>query len=74
MNFLVVHQGDQSEEENRQGYNNPAHYGDLLTRDKEDDGLICMFANINGLLRTVNQPKEQALQKIITDYSIDVMG
>ena len=58
MDFSVVHQRDQMEDENGRGDNNPAHYGDVLSRDKDDDDLICMFANINGLPRAVNQPKE----------------
>ena len=74
MEFSVVHQREQMEDENERGDDTPAHYGDLLTRCKEDDDLLCVFANINGLPRTVNQPKERALQKLITDYNIDVMG
>ena len=41
---------------------------------KDDENLLCAFANINGLSRKVKLPKERMLRKIITDYDIDIMG
>ena len=50
------------------------HYGEVLSRQKKEDELLCMNVNINGLPRQPNKPKERMLQKLVTDYGVDVLG
>ena len=50
------------------------HYGEVLSRIKQKDELLCLNVNLNGLPRHPNNPKERMLQKLVLDYSIDVLG
>ena len=73
-NNVTYHHLRHSQEQQQHDDMDTMIYGNELSRVKNEDRLLCAFANINGLPQKRHNPRERILRKLITDYDINIMG